>query len=155
MSVNQRRILFVDHTPFAGGGQLVLAEHIAELNKQQFAAHVACTEAVPPLVERYRAAGAIVHCIAMPRLRGLSISGVWQLFNGVRQLRSLIKSQQIDLMVANTTRASYMVAVAGWGLKVPSIWWVRDFLYPKRLFKWLKSKPDKIIYVSKALRDFM
>jgi glycosyltransferase involved in cell wall biosynthesis len=149
-----RQILFVDHTPFAGGGQLVLAEHIAELNKQQFSPHIACTNTVPELVDRYRQAGAVVHIIDMPRLRGISYRVPWQLWRTVRQLRQLIRSQHIALVVANTTRASYFVTLALWGTRVPSIWWVRDFLYPRRLFKWLRSKPKKVIYVSKAVRDF-
>lgn len=148
------RVVFVDHTPFAGGGQLVLAEHISELDKAQFEPHVVCTNTVPELVDKYRQAGAVVHILDMPRLRGGQITGLWQLVRAAWQLRRLLSVLNVDLVVTNTTRASYIAWLATLLTSVPVIWWVRDFLYPKRLFAWLRYHPRKIICVSEAIADF-
>src|SRR5690606_10651791 len=124
-------ILFVDHTPFIGGAQLVLADHIAELDRRQFSPYVACTDAIPELIERYKSAGAIVDTVDMARLRGKNPLVLWHFFRSVRQLKALIKRNEIDLVVSNTTRASYIATIAVLGQKTPLIWWVRDVLYPK------------------------
>lgn len=146
-----KRILFVDHTPFIGGAQLVLVEHIAVLNKEQFDPHVACSDDMPELVNRFGQAGAVVHTLPMGRLRGNPLQGAWRLLRASWQLRQLIKQQHIDLVVTNTTRASYIASLAVLGTRTPSIWYVRDFLYPLRLFHLLQFVPKKIIAVSKAV----
>jgi glycosyltransferase involved in cell wall biosynthesis len=148
------KLLFVDHTPFAGGAQLVLAEHIAALDKGQFSAVVACTDTVPSLVEKYREAGAEVVVVPMPRLRGWPWRAPWQLAKTIWQLRQLIRRQSIDLVVANTTRASYYLALAAGGTKTPVIWWVRDYLYPRWLFRLMVFVPRKIIFVSRSVAEF-
>ena len=153
MSMQPSKILFVDHTPFIGGAQLVLADHIAELDRRYFAPYMACTDTIPELIERYRSAGAEVNIIDMARLRGKNPLVLWHFIQSVRQLRSIIKQNQIDLVVSNTTRASYVASIAVIGLGVPLIWWVRDVLYPKLVFALLKPIPADIIYVSKAIKD--
>lgn len=148
------RILFVDHTPFVGGGQLVLASHIAALNKTKFDVHVACTDDVPELPERFSHAGAVVHTLPMSRLRGNPFMGIVKLLHSSWRLRALIKEQHIDLVVANTSRASYITSMAVIGTSVPCIWIVRDFLYNKRLFDMLYRIPKKIVGVSKAIVEW-
>lgn len=148
------KILFVDHTPFAGGGQLVLGDHIAELDKGHFEPYVVCSDAVPSLIELYRTSGAKVFTLSLPRLRGAKASAVIALLRSAWQLRRILVSERIDIVVANTTRASYIVSLAVLGTGIPSVWWVRDFLYPKVLFKVLQVLPKKIFCVSHAVADF-
>lgn len=57
-------------------------------------------------------------------------------------------------MVANTARTTYVVWLATRGLRVPVMWWVRDFLYSRRLFAMLGGSAARIVFVSKALREF-
>jgi glycosyltransferase involved in cell wall biosynthesis len=150
----RRRVLFVDHMPVAGGSQLVLLAHIRALDKTKFEVHVACTDSVPALVARLSEAGARTHVIPMPRLRELSPAILPRVFQSVVALRKLIKEAAIDVVVCNTTRATYLAAAAMLGTATPVIWWVRDFLYPRRAFRVLRRIPARIVYVSRALRNF-
>ena len=152
MSKAVKRLLYVDHTPFAGGAQLVLAEHITELDRQRFDPYIACSDTVPELIDKYAAAGALVKVIEFPRLRGFGLTTGWKLIQAIRQVRHIIKTEKIDLVVSNTTRASYVATMATIGTNASLVWWVRDFLYPRQLFRLLSRFPVKIIFVSKAIQ---
>ena len=152
MSKAAKRLLYVDHTPFAGGAQLVLAEHITELDRQRFDPYIACSDTVPELIDKYAAAGALVKVIEFPRLRGFGLTTGWKLIQAIRQVRHIIKTEKIDLVVSNTTRASYVATMATIGTNASLVWWVRDFLYPRQLFRLLSRFPVKIIFVSKAIQ---
>ena len=149
-----KRILFVDHTPVVGGAELVLATHIAALDRSRFEPHVACTSTVPMLIDLYRDVGATVHVLRMPHLRRLSLAVPVGLLRAAWKLRSLVRQQRIDLVVANTSRAAYIASVALAGSSVPLIWWVRDFLFGRGVFRFLQRTADRIICVSRAIRDF-
>jgi len=149
-----KRILFVDHTPVVGGAELVLATHIAALDRSRFEPHVACTSTVPMLIDLYRGAGASVHILPMPQLRRLSPAVPFGLLRAAWKLRSLVREQRIDLVVANTSRAAYIASVALGGSPVPLIWWVRDFLFGRGVFRLLQRTADRVICVSNAIRDF-
>ena len=143
-------ILFVDHTPFAGGAQLVLVAHIAALDASKFRAVVACSNQTADLPGQFRDAGAEVVILPMPRLRGnflLSLSEVWRT---IRLLRALIINRS-DIVVCNTTRASYYVWVAGLMTGKPVIWWIRDYLYPKILLRLMGTTVDRFVFVSKSV----
>jgi glycosyltransferase involved in cell wall biosynthesis len=143
----------VDHTPVIGGAQLVLATHIAALDKSRFEALVACTDTEPALIERYRAAGARVHVLPMPRLRRRSPRVLSDLLLSARRLRRLAQDERVDLVVANTSRAAYIASVALIGAHAPLIWWVRDFLFGDLAFRLLHCRASRIICVSRAVRD--
>jgi glycosyltransferase involved in cell wall biosynthesis len=145
------KVLFVDHTPFAGGAQLVLADHIEELDKARYEPHVACTDAVPQLIARYREVGAQVHLVQMPRLRRNPLS-IFALLGASISLRHLIRDLHIDMVVSNTTRASYVSTIAVLRTRVKLIWWVRDYLYPRMLFACLRRRTSRIICVSHSIK---
>ena len=149
-----KRILFVDHTPFVGGAQLVLADHIRHLDRTRFVPLVACSRQVPSLAERYRMAGAEVHLIPIGRLRTTSTVAILRLMHAAWTIRGLIRREKVEIVVANTSRAAYVCSLAVLGTGVPLIWWVRDFLYGRRLFRRLQRIPKKIICVSRAIRDY-
>jgi glycosyltransferase involved in cell wall biosynthesis len=149
-----KRVLFVDHAPIVGGAQLVLATHIEQLDRKRFTPLVACTAAVPFLVERYRAAGAEVHVVPMDRLRERSPRVVGRLLRSAGHLRRLVERERVDLVVSNTSRAAYVASLALVGTGVPLVWWVRDFLFGRRIFRALRSVPRAIIGVSGAIRSY-
>jgi glycosyltransferase involved in cell wall biosynthesis len=148
-----KRILFVDHAPIVGGAQLVLATHIEQLDRKRFTPLVACTGAVPHLVDRYRAVGAEVHIIPMDRLRERSPRVVGRLLRSAVELRRLVEREDVDLVVSNTSRAAYVASVALLGTGVPLVWWVRDFLFGRRVFRAFRPVPRAIIGVSRAIRS--
>jgi glycosyltransferase involved in cell wall biosynthesis len=149
-----KRILFVDHTPFTGGAELVLAEHLRHLDRARYTPLVACTPTVPALLELYRSAGAEVHLSPMPRLKVRRASIVVGFLKAAWEFRRLVKRERIDLVVSNTSRAAYIASVALIGSGVPLIWWVRDFLYVPAVFRMLAWVPKKIVCVSESIRDF-
>jgi glycosyltransferase involved in cell wall biosynthesis len=148
-----KRVLFVDHTPFVGGAQLVLAAHIERLDRSRFTPVVACTNTVPTLVDRFRAAGADVHLLDMGRLRVRDVRVVGRLLKSVLQLRRLIRTEHVDLVVSNTSRAAYVASLAVAGTGVPLVWWVRDFLFGRRAFNVFHGVPKAILGVSRAIRS--
>jgi glycosyltransferase involved in cell wall biosynthesis len=148
------RVLFVDHTPVAGGAELVLIEHIRLLDRGRIEPHVACTDAVPQLVEGFADAGAKVHLIEMPRLREAGPRALLGFARAVRQLRAIIRRERISVVVSNTTRASYVATLAVPGTGVPLVWWIRDFFYPRAIYRLTRHVPRRIIHVSDALRRF-
>lgn len=148
------RILFVDHATIVGGGQLALAAHLRMLDRDRFDPIVACTDAVPELAAEYRAAGAEVHTIVMPRLRGSWARAPWRLAVAARGLRTLARHVDADVVVANTSRAAYVATLAVRGMRVPLVWWVRDFLFDRAVFRAAHRAANKIICVSNAVRRF-
>ncbi len=161
MSVNEpiesrvpRRILFVDHTPFVGGAELALVHHVRALDRSRFRPLVACTDAVPSLVEMYRAAGAEVHIVALPRLRSFHPRSVLRALRAARALRALVRRLDVDLVVANTSRAAYVATAALMGARVPLVWWLRDFLFGRRLFRACHRTAARIFCVSDDIRRF-
>lgn len=149
-----KRVLLVDHTPFAGGAELALVAHIRELDRARFTPLVACTDRTPFLVDEYRKAGAEVHLVRMERLKLVSPAAVVRLIRSSWALRTLIVRERVDLVVANTSRAAYSAALAVLFTNVPLIWWVRDFLYGRGLFRLLSKVPRKIIHVSRAIQAY-
>lgn len=132
----------------------MLAEHIRHLDRSRFTPLVACTAVVPELVELYRDAGASVHLTPLPRLRGKGPFALVELLRGALSLRHLIRRERVDIVVSNTSRAAYFSTVALLGSVVPLVWWVRDFLYGRRIFRLLGRRADRIICVSRAIRDY-
>lgn len=147
-----RRVLFLDHTPFAGGAELALLDHIRYLNRAHFEPQVACSSVVPDLVERFQSAGARTHVVDWPRLRQPNRTTVWRVIAAGRALRRIIRDDAIDLVVANTSRTAYIAAVALVGSSTPLVWWVRDFDFGRRWFRLLSRVPRRIVCVSNAVR---
>jgi len=147
-----RRILFLDHTPFVGGAELALLDHIRFLDRSRFEPQVACSGAVPDLVDRFRQLGAKTHVLDWPRLRRPGPTNVMRAVAAGRILRQIIRRERVDLVVANTSRTAYIAAAALATSSVPLIWWVRDFDFGQRWFGLLARVPRRIICVSSAIR---
>jgi glycosyltransferase involved in cell wall biosynthesis len=148
------RILFVDHATIVGGAELVLAAHIRALDRRRFEPFVACTNALPMLVQLYSDAGAGVHVVSMNRLKVAGPHALWRLWRASRELRALADSLSVDLVVGNTSRAAYVAVVGLWGSRIPLIWWVRDFYFGRAVFRAFEHRVAKILCVSQAIRRF-
>ena len=148
------RILFVDHTSIVGGAQLALAQHLRALDRTRFRPFVACTNAQPSLIALYREAGADVHIVALPRLRRFDPLVLARLGRAAWSLRALVRRLESDLVVANTSRAAYTATLALAGAQVPLVWWTRDFLFNRRLFRTFFRTAAKIFCVSDAIRRY-
>lgn len=148
------RLLFVDHSPFQGGAQLALADHLEALDRGAFRISVACTEDEPALVRRFRSSADALHLIPMPRLKTWDLRFIPGLFMASWKLRRIIRADQIDVVVANTSRAAYLCALANVGTRARLVWWVRDFFFGRRFVKLFDRSAARIVCVSAAIRDY-
>jgi glycosyltransferase involved in cell wall biosynthesis len=149
-----KRILFLDHTLIIGGGQLALWDHMRHLDRTRFEAQVLCSATVPALIEQLRSQGIRTHLLDWPRLRRPTPMTFANALRAGLRLRKIIRDENIDLVVANTTRTAYTAAAAMIDSPIPLIWWVRDFDYGRRWFRAFGRIPRRIICVSNALRDY-
>ena len=149
-----KRILFLDHTPFVGGAQLALWDHIRHLDRARFEPQVLCAAKVPQFIDQMRDHGVRTHLLDWPRLRQPTPLTVARVARAGLHLRRIIRERHIDLVVANTSRTAYTAAATMLGSPVPLVWWVRDFDFGRRWFRALGRVPSRIIFVSNALRDY-
>src|SRR4051812_31341115 len=154
MSGAPHRVLFLDHSSIVGGAQLALVNHLRALDRTRFQPHVACTDAIPALVTRYREAGAEVHIVPLPRLRRFDPRVLARLAGAAMGLRALVRRIDGDLVVANTSRTAYTAAVALLGSHVPLVWWTRDFFFNRLAFRLCQRSAAKIICVAEAIRRY-
>ncbi len=153
-SITLVKILFLDHTPFIGGAELALVRHIEYLDKERFEPLVACSGAVPELVEKFEEAGAGVLVIPFEKLKVSSPLALKRFITTLQELSSCIRATKPDLVVTNTERAMYVGTLAALLHRKKLIWWVRDFEYNRLLFRLLSILSQKIICVSQAIRDY-
>ena len=149
-----KRILFLDHAPFAGGAQRALCDHIRHLDRARFEPHILCAAAVPQFIDEMRRHAARTHLLDWPRLRHPTPLTFARVVRAGFHLRRIIREQDIDLVVANTSRTAYTAAVSMLGSPVPLVWWVRDFDFGRRVFRALGRVPSRIIFVSNALLSY-
>ena len=147
-----RRILFLDHTPFIGGAELALLDHIRYLDRGRFAPQVVVSATVPELVAQFRSLDAPTHVLDWPRLRRATPLTLIRALAASRRLREIVRRESIDLVVANTSRTAYIAAATLVGSSVPLIWWVRDFDFGRGWFRLLARVPRQILCVSNAIR---
>ena len=149
-----KRILFLDHTPFVGGAQLALLDHIRHLDRARFEPQVLCAAVDPELTDQIRRTAVRTHVLDWPRLRKPTPLTVARVVRAGLHLRRVIRDCDIDLVVANTSRTAYTAAASMLGSTVPLVWWVRDFDFGRPLFRALGRVPSRIIFVSNALRSY-
>jgi glycosyltransferase involved in cell wall biosynthesis len=150
--IKKKKIIFIDHTPFVGGAQLSLIAHVESLDQAKFASKIICsTEAEAlGLAAKYRDARIPFDGFDFPRLRPFGPHTVGRWFASVGRLRRLLQSEQPDLVVTNTVRASLIGSLAAKLEGMPSCWFIRDMTFPRALFFCFGVLPRKIIFNSKA-----
>jgi glycosyltransferase involved in cell wall biosynthesis len=155
------KILFYNHTRQVSGGERVLLNMLAVVQEAAFEVSVACpAEGKGNLDELLRAAG--VRVVPVPVLLARFTSNPVKLvqylgsvIRAVRGFRRMVRSEQPDLLHANSVRAGIVATAATVGMPVPVLWHVQDDLpaHPIsvaiRCFAWL-SQRTQFVAVSKA-----
>lgn len=150
------KILYLDHTPFIGGAQISLIEHLKKLDRQRFEPLVGCTAKAKELglTDRYELAGLKYRFLAMERLKFWHPAALISLWKNINELRGLLKKEQIKLIFANTIRTSIVAALASITGDTKVVWYLQDYTFPRLLYKLLRFIPAKILYVSRSVADF-
>jgi hypothetical protein len=153
--MTKTKILFVDHTPFAGGAQLRLAEDIKWLNRDKIEP-ILLIDQNSKHEAIYKHSNVKIFKIPFSRLNLLHPVGIPRLINSVKAFSKLIIDLEPDVVVANTTRALLVAALSS---KIHRsdfklICYVRDYDYPKWVFQLIGDEVDKYLFVSNSIRDF-
>lgn len=152
---NKIKILFLDHTPFVGGAQLSLVQHLANIDYSKFEIFLVCSEQVDEQLEiEYRKLPLIYKKIALGRLKKFSFNSLVNLFKSIFLLIKLINKEKIDLVASITVRTCIVGSIAAFFSRRPSVWLIRDFTFNRFLFKFLSYLPKKIIYNSFSVAGY-
>ncbi|MFC1570491.1 glycosyltransferase family 4 protein [Candidatus Omnitrophota bacterium] len=130
-----------------GGGQVSLIELIKELDQEKFHPIAVCPSE-GSLVNELKKMGVDTRIIKMETLRRLNIFS-W--VRTVRRLTRLIKSEKIDLIHSNGSRATIYGGIAAKLTKVPLVWHVRIADSDGLLDNLLARLVAKIVVISKAV----
>lgn len=154
--MQKKTILFLDHTPFVGGAQLSLAQHLKAIDKNKFKVIIACSKKAHKLelTKKYAEAEVEYFLINFGRLKSFNPVVLFKFLSTIFQVRKIIKKEQIDLIVTNTVRAALAGSLAGCISKVNVIWLIRDFTFPIFFFKLFQVFPRKIIFNSNAVKNY-
>jgi glycosyltransferase involved in cell wall biosynthesis len=152
---SKKKILFLDHTPFAGGAQLAILEHIEKINKNDFDVFVACSEKAGELgfFERYEKAGVKFFVIPFGKLKKFNFFVFFKFFQTFLAVRKILKQKKIDIIFTNTVRADIVGLFSSVFTKTRVIWYLMDDTFPKFLFWALKYFPDIIFFISNAIAE--
>jgi glycosyltransferase involved in cell wall biosynthesis len=127
-------ILFLDHAPALGGAEQSLLLLLKYLDRSRWQPHLACVGG--PLAEKAAGLGVSVHLVPMSRLRRSARAPVdW--LRGVWAITGVARKTGARLLIANTVRAALYAAPAARLIRIPFIWYMRDF--------WLsESRPRRL-----------
>lgn len=117
-------ILFVDHAPALGGAEHSLLMLLRDLDRTRFTPHLAC----PPggLIEAAQTDDIPAYSLDLPRLRrSASAPFVW--LNTAREIASHARKIQACAIISNTVRATFYTALAAKLVRIPFVWYMRDF----------------------------
>lgn len=153
--MTKTKVLFVDHTPFAGGAQLRLAEDIKWLDRDKFEPFL--------LIDKnskfeviYKKSKVKIFKIPFSRLNLLHPISISRLLSSIKEFSKLIIKLELDIVVANTTRALLVAALSS---KIHRsdfklISYLRDYDYPKWIFGLIGDEVDKYLFVSDSVKKF-
>lgn len=144
----KHRILFFDHTPFAGGAQLWLAEHIKYLNRQVFEPYLAIDHASKHGYI-YQKSKVPTFKINATQLKILSPEAFKRLQKSIKEFNNLVEEIKPEIVVANTTRSLIVAVLAKKKFKLAS--YIMDYEYPRWLLKLLQRRIDQFLMVSKSI----
>lgn len=151
-----QKILFLDHTPFIGGAQLSLLQHLKYVDKNAFQVHLGCSSQAERtgLSSLYQKNGIKYTILPFAKLKLWSPVALFRLFKSVKAVCYLIREQECELVVTNTVRAAIVGTWAARREKKKVVWLIRDFTFPQSLFKYLSPYPSKVVFNSKAVREY-
>ncbi len=149
--VKKTKILFVDHTPFPGGAQICLASHLKCLDQDRFQPFLTIAKS-SKYDSIYHNCNVPIYRIDFEQLKKIELPKLKQLGNSVQQFRALVKFLEPEIVVANTTRALIVAAMAKGDFRLIS--YVRDYDYPRWLMKIFSTRADKILAVSRSVAEY-
>ena len=152
MKETKKKILFLDHTPFVGGAQLSLIQHLEKINRDKFNVIIACSKKAEELglIEQYNSIGIKYYFISFGKLKSFNPVVFYRFIKSVFEIKKLIKKEKISLVVSNTVRTALAGSLAAWLSNIKIIWFIRDFTFPLLFFRLFSYFPKKIIFNSKA-----
>ena len=152
MKETKKKILFLDHTPFVGGAQLSLIQHLEKINRDKFNVIIACSKKAEELglIEQYNSIGIKYYFISFGKLKSFNPVVFYRFIKSVFEIKKLIKKEKISLVVSNTVRTALAGSLAAWLSNIKIIWFIRDFTFPLLFFRLFSYFPKKIVFNSKA-----
>jgi glycosyltransferase involved in cell wall biosynthesis len=153
--MNKTKVLFVDHTPFAGGAQLRLAEDIKWLDRNKFEPFLLIDKS-SKFESIYKKSNVRIYKIPFSRLNLLHPVAIPRLIRSIQTFYKVIQELEPDIVMTNTTRALLVVALASkvYRADFKLISYIRDYDYPKWVFPLIGDEVDKYLFVSKSVRSF-
>ena len=131
MTKSTRILHVIDSLGRRGGAERQLALEIGALDRQRFSNHICYLRPPDYLEPLFRSMNVPVH--------RLNVSGKGQWFSGVRRLRKLVKSLEIDLIHTSLYDSDIVGGVAGRLAGVPVISTLTSSLYEP---EWLIDNPQ-------------
>ncbi len=149
------RILFADHTPFAGGAQLRLAEDLKFLDRKKIEP-VLVIDKSSKFASIYNDSNVEICKIGFPQLNLIHPIALARVVTSVREFNQFVKKCEPEIVMANTTRTLLVAALAKklYDLDFKLIGYIRDYDYPKWIFKLIRNEVDKYLFVSDAVKNF-
>lgn len=149
--MKKKKILFLDHSPFAGGAQLCLASHIKYLDRRNFDPFLIIARD-SKIEHLYKESNVPILKIDFEALKRPTPQVLIRLCKSVFQFRQVVKKLQPDIVMANTTRALIIGALGKKNYTLIS--YIRDQDYSRHLLRILGPRVDKFLMVSKFLNDY-
>jgi len=149
-----KKVLFLDHADILGGAEQSLLLLIKYLDKEKYLPVVGLT-ANAPLAKPLKELGVKTVNLKLPQLKGVKrpfrlLKTVWE---GVKEVKAVIRKEQIDLVHGNVLRASIYGALAAYLSKKPFVWHVRDIKQQERFTAFFLSLlATKILAISNAVK---
>jgi glycosyltransferase involved in cell wall biosynthesis len=148
--VVKKKILFIDHVPFAGGAQLRLASDIAHLDRTQFEPYLVISKESSDQI--FKDADVPIFRIDFGQLKIVSPQVVKRLLSSVRQFNNIVVEVKPDIVIANTSRALVITLLAKKRFQLVS--YIRDYDYPKWLMKLARLRVNRFLFVSRSIKEF-
>jgi len=140
---------------FAGGAQLRLAEDIKWLNRDKIEPYLVIDSA-SEFESIYTTSKAKISKIPFARLNLLHPVAIPRLLRAVKAFSSIVTKIEPDIVMANTTRALLIAALASkiYRSDFKLVSYIRDYDYPKWIFQLIGDEVDKYLFVSESIKDF-
>ncbi len=153
---NKIKILFLDHTPFIGGAQISLYEHLKKINRGFFEPLIVCSKnaKILGLVDLYRKNRIKYYFISFGQLKIVNPIIIFRLLKSIFDLIKIMRKENPDLVFGNTIRADIVGSLAAFFTNKNIIWFIQDYTFPRLLFKLLYFIPKKIFYVSESVANY-
>ncbi len=147
------RLLAVDPATLLGGAELFMLDFLRFLSRKRTISCTLATSGISDYIDQVPKP-ITVKMIEMPRL-----TKTWRSFLDVRAARNrlvdLIRKNKIEIILSNSIRAHLIATLAARKTRVPIVWMIHDFTFPRWLLRWLIKTPVQIMCVSESVRTYI